>query len=56
MPELPEVETIAKNLREGNGSPPIPGHRIVSFSTDWPRLLVQGVTLEHLLMLALEYL
>jgi len=37
MPELPEVETIAKNLREGNGSPPIPGHRIVNFSTDWPR-------------------
>ncbi len=37
MPELPEVETIAKNLREGNGSPPIPGRRIVSFSTDWPR-------------------
>ena len=37
MPELPEVETIARNLREGNGSPPIPGHRIVSFSTDWPR-------------------
>ena len=37
MPELPEVETIAKNLREGNGSPPIPGRHIVSFSTDWPR-------------------
>jgi formamidopyrimidine-DNA glycosylase len=37
MPELPEVETIAKNLREGNGSPPVPGRRIVSFSTDWPR-------------------
>ena len=37
MPELPEVETIVKNLREGCGSPPIPGHRIIRFSTDWPR-------------------
>ncbi|MGB2896266.1 MAG: DNA-formamidopyrimidine glycosylase [Anaerolineales bacterium] len=37
MPELPEVETIAKNLREGCGSPPIPGQRIIRFSTDWPR-------------------
>ena len=37
MPELPEVETITKTLREGFGPPPIPGRRIVSFSTDWPR-------------------
>ena len=37
MPELPEVETIAKNLREGNGTPPIIGQRIINFSTVWPR-------------------
>ena len=37
MPELPEVETIARSLRSGKGSPPLPGRRIIRFETSWPR-------------------
>lgn len=37
MPELPEVETIARSLRSGEGSIPLPGRRIVRFETSWPR-------------------
>jgi formamidopyrimidine-DNA glycosylase len=37
MPELPEVETIARLLRNGNGAIPLPGRRIARFSTSWPR-------------------
>jgi formamidopyrimidine-DNA glycosylase len=38
MPELPEVETIAKGLRQGrDGAPPLPGRRIVGVTVHWPR-------------------
>lgn len=38
MPELPEVETIARGLRRGQGgAPALPGRRIVSASVFWPR-------------------
>lgn len=37
MPELPEVETIARFLRSGEQALPLPGRRIVQFSTTWPR-------------------
>lgn len=37
MPELPEVETIARNLREGIHGPPLKGQRIERVSLHWPR-------------------
>lgn len=37
MPELPEVETIARNLREGRLGLPVPGQVIADISCDWPR-------------------
>lgn len=38
MPELPEVETIARHLRDGwGGAPPLPGRRIASVTVRWPR-------------------
>ena len=37
MPELPEVETIARSLRAGSAGPPLPGRRIERVSTRWPR-------------------
>ncbi len=37
MPELPEVETIARNLREGVLGVPLPGQVITNISSDWPR-------------------
>ncbi len=38
MPELPEVETIARHLRDGwDGAPPLPGRRIASVTIRWPR-------------------
>jgi formamidopyrimidine-DNA glycosylase len=37
MPELPEVETIAQNLKRGTDGPPIIGQRILRVSTRWPR-------------------
>jgi formamidopyrimidine-DNA glycosylase len=38
MPELPEVETIARHLRDGwDGAPPLPGHRILAVTIRWPR-------------------
>ncbi len=37
MPELPEVDTIARALRSGKGSAPLPGRRILRFTTTWPR-------------------
>lgn len=39
MPELPEVETIVRALRQGN--PPLPGQIIDRVSTRWPRHVVQ---------------
>lgn len=37
MPELPEVETIVRRLREGwDGAPPVPGLRIESVTVGWP--------------------
>ena len=42
MPELPEVETIARRLREGSaGCPPLPGQRITGVSIRWPRHIAQ---------------
>ena len=38
MPELPEVETIARHLREGqSGAPPLPGMTIDGVTVRWPR-------------------
>jgi formamidopyrimidine-DNA glycosylase len=38
MPELPEVETIVRHLREGaNGTPGLPGKAILDVRLDWPR-------------------
>lgn len=38
MPELPEVETIARRLRNGwEEAPPLPGQRIASVTLRWPR-------------------
>jgi formamidopyrimidine-DNA glycosylase len=38
MPELPEVETIARHLREGwDGAAPLPGRRIQFVSLTWAR-------------------
>lgn len=37
MPELPEVETIARNLRLGNEVPALPGRRIERATLHWPR-------------------
>lgn len=37
MPELPEVETIARQLRAGRGGIALPGRVITRFSTSWPR-------------------
>ena len=40
MPELPEVETIARTLREGRGDgPPLPGRIIASSTLLWERTL-----------------
>jgi formamidopyrimidine-DNA glycosylase len=39
MPELPEVETIVRTLREG--LPPLPGQIINRVSTSWPRHIVR---------------
>ncbi|MBN1265602.1 MAG: bifunctional DNA-formamidopyrimidine glycosylase/DNA-(apurinic or apyrimidinic site) lyase [Anaerolineales bacterium] len=37
MPELPEVETIARNLREGRLGLQVPGQKIADISNDWRR-------------------
>jgi formamidopyrimidine-DNA glycosylase len=38
MPELPEVETIARSLRQGeNGTPPLAGARILRAEVNWER-------------------
>lgn len=38
MPELPEVETIARHLRLGwAGAPPLPGRQITAVTLRWPR-------------------
>lgn len=42
MPELPEVETIARNLREGSADCfPLPGLTISGFSLFWQKTLVE---------------
>lgn len=42
MPELPEVETIARNLREGSENClALPGLTISSFSLYWPKTLAE---------------
>jgi formamidopyrimidine-DNA glycosylase len=37
MPELPEVETIVRSLREGKAGPGLVGRTIVRLRTSWPR-------------------
>jgi formamidopyrimidine-DNA glycosylase len=37
MPELPEVETVARTLREGRGAPALLGRTIESVRVLWPR-------------------
>lgn len=37
MPELPEVESVARRLREGLGAPALVGHTIQRASVLWPR-------------------
>ncbi|MEJ2012068.1 MAG: DNA-formamidopyrimidine glycosylase [Anaerolineales bacterium] len=37
MPELPEVETIARTLREGGEGPALPGRCITGVTAKWPR-------------------
>lgn len=42
MPELPEVETIARTLRQGsNGIPPLPGRTIQEVELNWPRHIAE---------------
>lgn len=37
MPELPEVESIARRLKDGNGNPSLPGQTITHATIGWPR-------------------
>ncbi|HET7011272.1 MAG TPA: bifunctional DNA-formamidopyrimidine glycosylase/DNA-(apurinic or apyrimidinic site) lyase [Anaerolineales bacterium] len=38
MPELPEVETLVRHLRQGSdGAPSLPGRRIMAATVRWPR-------------------
>lgn len=37
MPELPEVETIVRNLRNGRLGAKLPGQKVTHVSNDWPR-------------------
>ena len=47
MPELPEVETIARALRQGGrGGPPLVGKRIQSAHLLWPRTLAEPTPAE----------
>ncbi len=42
MPELPEVETIIRRLRDGTRNhPPLPGHRIESVQVLWAGIIAQ---------------
>ncbi|MGA9531336.1 MAG: DNA-formamidopyrimidine glycosylase [Anaerolineales bacterium] len=42
MPELPEVETIVRGLRQGsNDVPPLPGYHIRSVDVGWPRHIAE---------------
>lgn len=42
MPELPEVETIVRKLREGTDDhPPVPGHIIQSVEVTWDRIIAE---------------
>ncbi|MCJ7513295.1 MAG: DNA-formamidopyrimidine glycosylase [Anaerolineales bacterium] len=42
MPELPEVETIARHLRLGHqGAPALPGQSIAEVSVRWPRHIAE---------------
>ncbi|GAP07211.1 MAG TPA: bifunctional DNA-formamidopyrimidine glycosylase/DNA-(apurinic or apyrimidinic site) lyase [Anaerolinea thermolimosa] len=42
MPELPEVETIVRALREGGrGGEAVPGHRIEGVDVSWPRSVAE---------------
>ena len=45
MPELPEVETIARHLREGHdGAPSLAGKQITSVTIRWPRHIARPST------------
>ncbi len=49
MPELPEVETIARVLRQGGSNqPPLVGRRILSANLLWPRTLAEPSSDEFL--------
>lgn len=42
MPELPEVETITRRLRDGTPEhPPVPGHTIQSVDIAWDRIIAE---------------
>lgn len=42
MPELPEVETIVRGLRQGSDEvPPLPGYHIRGVEVDWPRHIAE---------------
>ena len=42
MPELPEVETIVRHLRDGSTAiPPLPGKRIQGVRLSWPRHIAE---------------
>jgi formamidopyrimidine-DNA glycosylase len=41
MPELPEVETIARNLRGEMGGPSLPGKHIINVTIRWSRHIAQ---------------
>lgn len=42
MPELPEVETIVRGLRDGGSTrPPLVGMSVKAVHTDWPRHIVE---------------
>jgi formamidopyrimidine-DNA glycosylase len=42
MPELPEVETIVRRLREGTREqPPVPGHIVHSVAVTWDRIIAE---------------
>jgi formamidopyrimidine-DNA glycosylase len=42
MPELPEVETIVRRLRNGTSEhPPVPGHTIQSVEVTWDRIVAE---------------
>jgi formamidopyrimidine-DNA glycosylase len=52
MPELPEVETIVRNLREGKDGPPLVGRRIVGAEVLWARSVAKPDASDFLRLVA----